>query len=488
MIQSFIVKYIPYSTLTKSPSAISTMEDATIQKMEIMVISRQETIENAAIQNAPSSRSSKKEEEEDYTTTTQDYAKDYDYTEDSDDDADDDDSLDNPKQVQYHDGATSLFLAIEQTDWRQALQVVEQEPAQTKTWVCSVGTVETTFNWALWRRLPIHEACRRQAPAWLISALLVAHPDSSRAVTQFGATPLHLAVECGAPPEVVNLLVTAHWLGIKAQDQSGRTPLEILNDSELLDQEDQKVVLDSLTRSQTTYQEICKEHETEIAIMQQQHTEGLVAIRQHHHQDLQVEQEEQDRLLKEVERLNELLATTNQTNDRQQQNVDAFGTIEAEWRRKNKHLKQQVVNLGASNQQEKDRVGSLQQVIELKDHEISNLELRIRNLSGDLQAIDVHQQDTMDAHVRDTELRIHQMVASFVTLQSGMESQAQRTRGLLKERGIALSTKQQPNEAVAEEKKESLDDSEGGHGGASMDDEFAMLSAAEAASSALQLD
>jgi hypothetical protein len=61
------------------------------------------------------------------------------------------------KEVLYNDGATTLFLAIEETDWRQALDIAEEHPDQILTWVRSTGTANTTFVWSMWRRLPIHE-------------------------------------------------------------------------------------------------------------------------------------------------------------------------------------------------------------------------------------------------------------------------------------------------------------------------------------------
>jgi hypothetical protein len=61
------------------------------------------------------------------------------------------------KEVVYSDGATPLFLAIEETDWRQALDIAEENPDQVRTWVRSTGTENTTFAWSMWRRLPIHE-------------------------------------------------------------------------------------------------------------------------------------------------------------------------------------------------------------------------------------------------------------------------------------------------------------------------------------------
>jgi len=61
------------------------------------------------------------------------------------------------REVTYIEGATPLFLAIEETDWRQALYLAEAFPQQVRTWINSTGTENTTFAWSMWRRLPIHE-------------------------------------------------------------------------------------------------------------------------------------------------------------------------------------------------------------------------------------------------------------------------------------------------------------------------------------------
>jgi hypothetical protein len=64
---------------------------------------------------------------------------------------------DEETEVLYNNGATPLFLAVEETDWREALDIAEAYPEQVRTWVRSTGTENTTFEWSMWRRLPIHE-------------------------------------------------------------------------------------------------------------------------------------------------------------------------------------------------------------------------------------------------------------------------------------------------------------------------------------------
>jgi len=60
-------------------------------------------------------------------------------------------------EVLYQEGATPLFKAIEEMNWRDALRLTEESPRQARIWVKSTGTQNTTFDWSLWRRLPAHE-------------------------------------------------------------------------------------------------------------------------------------------------------------------------------------------------------------------------------------------------------------------------------------------------------------------------------------------
>ena len=62
-------------------------------------------------------------------------------------------------EVLYQDGATPLFKAIEEVNWRDAHKIIQESPNQVSVWVKSTGTQNTTFDWSLWRRLPLHEVC-----------------------------------------------------------------------------------------------------------------------------------------------------------------------------------------------------------------------------------------------------------------------------------------------------------------------------------------
>jgi hypothetical protein len=64
--------------------------------------------------------------------------------------------MDGPEAF-YQEAATALFLAIEEMEWREAFDILQEDPIQARTWIRSKGSENTTFDWSVWRRLPIHE-------------------------------------------------------------------------------------------------------------------------------------------------------------------------------------------------------------------------------------------------------------------------------------------------------------------------------------------
>jgi hypothetical protein len=60
-------------------------------------------------------------------------------------------------------GGTALFNAIAKSDRVTARHVLEMHP-ELQTCVVSIGTVQTTFDWSIWKQFPLHNASRQQAP------------------------------------------------------------------------------------------------------------------------------------------------------------------------------------------------------------------------------------------------------------------------------------------------------------------------------------
>eukprot|EP00977_Amphora_coffeiformis_P008021 scaffold1803_cov92-Amphora_coffeaeformis.AAC.44 len=341
-------------------------------------------------------------------------------------------------EVYYNEGATPLFLAVEDTDWRLALQIAQDEPKQASTWVVSTGTVETTFHWNLWRRLPLHEACRRQAPAWFISLLLSIYPSSARQRTQFGELPLHLAVECGAPPEVVNLIIVAHWPAIVATDQSGRTPLSICQDAEMLALEDHKVVHESLTRSMETYQQILNRHEMDMESLKATHAAGLAAIRKQHDDDLQVEQEQQEKLLQEVQRLKLIVQEAEQAGSNKAKRIDDATASNEALQRQVQSLQDELNQENKRYDKQTQRVTLLEKTLKERGAKIDTLNKDILQLRNDLQQIASWQDQELQRKIVVSEDTMQVMVEHFCGLTEMLTNQSERVRQTLRARNIPL--------------------------------------------------
>jgi hypothetical protein len=206
-------------------------------------------------------------------------------------------------------GGTALFNAIAESDWDTARHVLEMLPEQARTWVVSTGTVQTTFDWSIWKRLPLHEASRRQAPIDLVTKLIQEYPQAIYQKTHFQQLPLHLAVESNASADVVHLFLARYFQAIREPDQSGRTPMDILESVEIIDDfEQHALVQKALQAAQRTYELFQQEKETALQELEQVHQNGLEALRVQHDEDLQAEQNTQEFILEEVEALRQQLA------------------------------------------------------------------------------------------------------------------------------------------------------------------------------------
>lgn len=394
-------------------------------------------------------------------------------------------------EVFHSDGATELFLALEDTNWCKALDVIQSKPEEAKIWVISTGTVESPFDWSLWRRLPLHEACRRQAPAWLVAALISAYPEATEQTTQFGKLPLHVAVESGSPPEVVNLLVITFWHGITATDQSGRTPVEMLQESEMLATEDHKVMFESLERSQQTYQSMLQKHADEIKCIQERHAAGLGAIRQQHDEDLQQEQEQHEKLLAEVEGLSHAVEQAKIKERQHEEHIQELSQVSTSQKVTMSQMDEQLKAITASDTQKSSVIFSLKQSLAQKDERITILQSQVQELQGDLQRLASWQQDVLARQINRTEESMQTVVEQFVGMVDMLSGHGQRMSKLLKSRNIAPPTpgKSEPRTPRNKHRSNSLsDEKKTNHEGAAILDEKTLNHIAAAASTALLME
>jgi hypothetical protein len=124
------------------------------------------------------------------------------------------------------DEHTPLFLSIQGCDWKNAMIILGDERGQRQVRIWATSLTLDCVGVPTWRRLPIHEACRRQAPAYVVDALLKADPRSAQLKTHFSELPIHIACGFGASEEVIGILLSAYPDGIVEIDQAKRTPLD----------------------------------------------------------------------------------------------------------------------------------------------------------------------------------------------------------------------------------------------------------------------
>mmetsp|Transcript_28410 Transcript_28410/g.60879 ORF Transcript_28410/g.60879 Transcript_28410/m.60879 type:complete len:393 (-) Transcript_28410:2208-3386(-) len=342
----------------------------------------------------------------------------------------------NTLEVLYQGSATELFLAIEEMEWRDAFDIIESSADQVRTWVKSFRTENTTFN--DWRRLPIHEACMRRAPAWLISELLSAFPESSSLTTNLGEYPLHLAVDKGCAPEVVNLIIVANWNAIVLQDLAGRTPLDIIDRTELLEFENNKIIFESLKQCRKTYVEIHQAFRDEKSALLRKQKAKSNAVAKKHQNELQLEFDKQAKMKEEIGNLK--VEINNMGEVRKEKDLEIQKLVKAKngWMEKIRQLEADKADQQQQLETERSRIKALLFKIEQKNEEIQRKDKKIDVLSKDLSSIVIsNETDVLDSLIA-TEQSMRTMVSNQIALQKLISSKSTGLKTLLKQRGIAV--------------------------------------------------
>ena len=91
-----------------------------------------------------------------------------------------------------------------------------------RTWTIKYETDGTL----LWRRLPLHEALRRGAPADLVYTLLELYPLAAEAGDTEGNLPLHLAMQYNAASDIVQIILQEYSQAMETPNERGKLPLE----------------------------------------------------------------------------------------------------------------------------------------------------------------------------------------------------------------------------------------------------------------------
>eukprot|EP00545_Synedropsis_sp_CCMP1620_P005396 CAMPEP_0119026086 /NCGR_PEP_ID=MMETSP1176-20130426/34837_1 /TAXON_ID=265551 /ORGANISM="Synedropsis recta cf, Strain CCMP1620" /LENGTH=476 /DNA_ID=CAMNT_0006981743 /DNA_START=18 /DNA_END=1448 /DNA_ORIENTATION=+ len=344
----------------------------------------------------------------------------------------------NSNEVLYNDGATPLFTSIEETKWAEALELVDIVPEQAGAWVKSTGTENTTFGWSLWRRLPLHEACRRQAPAWLVAALLKAYPAAISQTTQFGELPIHLAVEMGAAPEVVNLLLVNYYEGIHMEDNGGRTAMTINAEADVLNIEDHTFVQESLKNAHNHLQAIEARWQQKLEKQSRDHQTNVEQIQVRHHDRIAEEKEAQKELQKQLVRTEGHVMQYKEERKALERTLSSHHVEKGEWADLLENKSMTMVNLTQKIEEKDEAVAALVTDLNIKTSYAHELENRVDVLERDLVNITLLQRDAIQKSLEQSEDDIQRMLASNSILQGQLQGQTQGLQLLLQERAIAL--------------------------------------------------
>lgn len=316
------------------------------------------------------------------------------------------------QQRSVEEGATPLFLAVEAKKWHDALDILENDTfSQASTWVYSDS----------WRRLPLHEACRRQAPTWVVSFLIAAYPAAVSAKTQFGEIPLHMAVGCSAAPEVVNLLLVSYWKGVNATDQSGRTPYDILEESESRDVLEHKTVLESLERSQGAWNAIQQEHQDTLEAQEKQHQEGMHAFQTRYDTDMAKKQSQLLALLQRVDLLERKLALPGASDATVAKLIDEHNNEKATWSKETSRLNGMISKIEEERAEAQNTRAEMEQLIEQQQETIKESKKKQESLKEALDQTASHMQRNLQLRMQATQNSIQKLYETFVDLEATVD-------------------------------------------------------------------
>ena len=311
-------------------------------------------------------------------------------------------TINNPKQqkpafetyeVNYRSSITTLFTNIENCNWDEVESDCANYSSHIRTWVSSTGTNDPS-SWCIWRRLPIHEACRRQPPIHIVQLLLEHFPQSAGEKTQFGELPLHLACGCAASYDILNLLLVYNPLGVLVRDNGGRTPLDILESSS------GDATTKKASNAFVACQDIITQHNTShaqaIEVIQKKHTKQIKALHKKSLQELQEKDKsfttQNKKLSNYKKQISELIETMTECEVK----ITSKNKVESKLMERIIHLENENASIRQENQNYKHNVRQNQMVIEEKEDKIQQLSSNIQVLVDDLNTVITEKERVID--------------------------------------------------------------------------------------------
>jgi hypothetical protein len=302
------------------------------------------------------------------------------------------------------------------------------------------------------------QACRRQAPAWLVAGLLKAYPDSVRQTTQFGELPIHLAVEMGTAPEVVNLLLVNYYEGIHVEDNGGRTAMTINTDADVLNIDDHTYVQESLKNAHSHLRQIDAGWQNKLAAQAQEHARNVESIHEVHTEAIAQEEDTQKDLQKQLARMEGHLMQYKEERQALERTLSSHHTEKGEWHNTLDSRLGDLQSLTERIELKDTTIGELTTELNAKTLYSHELEERVDVLEQDLINITLLQRDAIQKSLEMAEEDIQNMLASNAVLQGQLQGQTQGLQLLLRERSIALPAAEPEEEEVDEDPDGTMDE------------------------------
>lgn len=328
-------------------------------------------------------------------------------------------------EVNYRTNVTSLFTCIENCNWQDCSMQCQRYPSHVRTWVISTGTDDPS-SWCVWRRLPIHEACRRQPPVEIIQCLLNIFPESAHEKTQFGELPVHLAAGCGAGDDVLNLLLSFNPLAVLIRDNGGRTPLEIIK-SGLNEENSSSNVSAAFLGCQNTLLSYKKQYQQKIDYIRHQHGKEINLQKNKAEQNLKVKEDITTQLSKKLNshkrQITELISTMQLCEDK----IMEKNKAESKLMTRVFQLENENASIRTENQNLKASVREAHAEAEEKNENIAQLSHCISTLLKDMQSL-VEEKDKVLIASRKWEKEAAELIDKQQKLNSEMQRQRETLR------------------------------------------------------------
>lgn len=321
---------------------------------------------------------------------------------------------------------------------------MNQFPEEARVWINSSGTENTVFSWSVWRRLPLHEACRRQPPPVLIYALLGAYPQSTSAESHFGELPLHAAVRCGACAEVVNCLLAAYPAAVFARDNSGCTPLDILNGTGKM--MDHDAVVAALTRTISVLTKEEQEWNAKIKSMEKEFASDKDKKQREYDQIVESKNREIQLLRRELEQ--EKLATSNLAKKviQTEKVVQLKSSLEARYQERLNKCEEDIKTLKTLNAQRKTKIKETEAITVADKKTIEQLNLRVQQLQAQLTAVCDDEETFVATTVARAETQMKALVEAQMAFIKAHDRKKEQLRGRIGKLGITLPPKKFPSD------------------------------------------